>query len=108
MSFFFSCYGDHRYLHSFPTRRSSDLMNGPSAHAEESCTKRAMRSFPVPLSPVIRTVDSTLAIVLARSTTCRISGLRDRKSTRLNSSHTVISYAVFCLKKKNKNDTDHD
>src|SRR5256885_10053123 len=27
----------------------------------------------------------------------------DRKSTRLNSSHLVISYAVFCLKKKNKN-----
>src|SRR5947207_10365323 len=26
--------------------------------------------------------------------------VRDRKSTRLNSSHTVISYAVFCLKKK--------
>src|SRR5438034_11821715 len=30
----------------------------------------------------------------------------DRKSTRLNSSHTVISYAVFCLKKKKKNVTD--
>src|SRR2546426_2992208 len=29
---------------------------------------------------------------------------RDRKSTRLNSSHLVISYAVFCLKKKNKCD----
>src|SRR5499427_10720110 len=29
---------------------------------------------------------------------------RDRKSTRLNSSHTVISYAVFCLKKKKKID----
>src|SRR5438034_7418353 len=29
--------------------------------------------------------------------------LLDRKSTRLNSSHTVISYAVFCLKKKKKN-----
>src|SRR5438034_8176714 len=29
-------------------------------------------------------------------------GLEDRKSTRLNSSHTVISYAVFCLKKKKK------
>src|SRR5260221_8705258 len=28
---------------------------------------------------------------------------RDRKSTRLNSSHTVISYAVFCLKKKKTN-----
>src|SRR5438034_6400521 len=30
-----------------------------------------------------------------------IERLEDRKSTRLNSSHTVISYAVFCLKKKN-------
>src|SRR2546426_12827377 len=29
------------------------------------------------------------------------SGIADRKSTRLNSSHLVISYAVFCLKKKN-------
>src|SRR5260221_1819039 len=28
--------------------------------------------------------------------------VQDRKSTRLNSSHTVISYAVFCLKKKKK------
>src|SRR5256885_10980889 len=32
---------------------------------------------------------------------------RDRKSTRLNSSHLVISYAVFCLKKKNKNQQEH-
>src|SRR5256885_3686200 len=30
----------------------------------------------------------------------RLPSLRDRKSTRLNSSHLVISYAVFCLKKK--------
>src|SRR5437588_10295927 len=30
----------------------------------------------------------------------------DRKSTRLNSSHTVISYAVFCLKKKNTSYND--
>src|SRR2546430_12466420 len=30
------------------------------------------------------------------------AGLRDRKSTRLNSSHSQISYAVFCLKKKKK------
>src|SRR2546430_8418721 len=35
---------------------------------------------------------------------CRlIVFLVDRKSTRLNSSHSQISYAVFCLKKKNKN-----
>src|SRR5256885_9970717 len=31
-----------------------------------------------------------------------IAARRDRKSTRLNSSHLVISYAVFCLKKKKK------
>src|SRR2546427_5278319 len=32
-----------------------------------------------------------------------LDGLEDRKSTRLNSSHSQISYAVFCLKKKKKN-----
>src|SRR5690625_6258277 len=32
----------------------------------------------------------------------RQASLRDRKSTRLNSSHVAISYAVFCLKKKKK------
>src|SRR5438552_13203048 len=46
----------------------------------------------------------------ARGNSCRADGaLRhscapsDRKSTRLNSSHQIISYAVFCLKKKKKN-----
>src|SRR5216684_4261873 len=33
---------------------------------------------------------------------CRHGSARDRKSTRLNSSHGYISYAVFCLKKKKK------
>src|SRR5258708_28781839 len=32
-----------------------------------------------------------------------VTGRLDRKSTRLNSSHQIISYAVFCLKKKKKN-----
>src|SRR5438132_8183178 len=36
---------------------------------------------------------------------CFSQHVEDRKSTRLNSSHTVISYAVFCLKKKNKINT---
>src|SRR5260221_1021030 len=40
---------------------------------------------------------------LFRRRLCSLPG--DRKSTRLNSSHTVISYAVFCLKKKKANDT---
>src|SRR2546421_4767314 len=35
----------------------------------------------------------------------RIEGGKDRKSTRLNSSHDQISYAVFCLKKKKKKET---
>src|SRR2546422_6626347 len=34
--------------------------------------------------------------------TARWTGIRDRKSTRLNSSHGYISYAVFCLKKKKR------
>src|SRR2546430_12387842 len=36
-----------------------------------------------------------------------VGAVQDRKSTRLNSSHSQISYAVFCLKKKNKNYTHH-
>src|SRR2546422_6236338 len=37
----------------------------------------------------------------ARRATARRERIQDRKSTRLNSSHGYISYAVFCLKKKN-------
>src|SRR5947207_11702776 len=44
------------------------------------------------LAPLIPATESTYPFSLAVR--------RDRKSTRLNSSHTVISYAVFCLKKK--------
>src|SRR5436190_23117353 len=41
-------------------------------------------------------VSSKISLVITRALAL------DRKSTRLNSSHTVISYAVFCLKKKKK------
>src|SRR2546426_4741977 len=46
-----------------------------------------------------------LGIALTRRPAWRapVLGLADRKSTRLNSSHLVISYAVFCLKKKKRN-----
>src|SRR2546430_11752734 len=40
--------------------------------------------------------------VLPNGRTGTVEVLRDRKSTRLNSSHSQISYAVFCLKKKKK------
>src|SRR2546430_9257178 len=42
--------------------------------------------------------------LLFRRSNCRSTSWQDRKSTRLNSSHSQISYAVFCLKKK-KNKT---
>ena len=47
--------------------------------------------------------DETITEVVLDSFSAYVDSLlkTDRKSTRLNSSHTVISYAVFCLKKKN-------
>src|SRR5438874_5480206 len=77
--FFFDCYADHRDLHSFPTRRSSDL---PTTRIAGLC------SSVLPAA----SCSSVPSIV------CCVG--RDRKSTRLNSSHVEISYAVFCLKKK--------
>ena len=50
-------------------------MNGPAARVDSSWTSRAIRSLPDPLSPVMRTVESTLATRRARSTTCRIAVL---------------------------------
>src|SRR2546427_5979026 len=45
-------------------------------------------------------------VIISENTVPPISsGNQDRKSTRLNSSHSQISYAVFCLKKKKKNKT---
>src|SRR5207248_9332668 len=39
--------------------------------------------------------------IFAKNCAIEYAGTQDRKSTRLNSSHRTISYAVFCLKKKN-------
>src|SRR2546429_5662901 len=56
------------------------------------------------LHPAICRIAAALdALSRARPDDCRRS--RDRKSTRLNSSHGYISYAVFCLKKKNTHQT---
>src|SRR5947209_14347889 len=67
-----------RDLHSFPTRRSSDLLGdvvGYGASPNECC-----------------------ALIREHAEETLLG--KDRKSTRLNSSHANISYAVFCLKKK--------
>src|SRR3712207_7442840 len=69
-------------------------------------------TFAIASTTIARTVDATMPIRMApctRRTTSTIVNSRpstntsagqDRKSTRLNSSHANISYAVFCLKKK--------
>src|SRR5260221_4224704 len=51
-------------------------------------------------SPSSRSKSTELLFVAALAWRCKHLCNQDRKSTRLNSSHTVISYAVFCLKKK--------
>src|SRR2546430_3225975 len=58
------------------------------------------RSCPgqAPGDPVQEKTESQAELLLRR----RARRMRDRKSTRLNSSHSQISYAVFCLKKKKK------
>src|SRR5258708_29644245 len=54
------------------------------------------------ITPILELVHPTLAVDLLRFAT-----IGDRKSTRLNSSHQIISYAVFCLKKKKGNQLAH-
>src|SRR3712207_7768535 len=49
----------------------------------------------------------TLVGIVSADTGLHLPDFRDRKSTRLNSSHANISYAVFCLKKKNNLVSDY-
>src|SRR5437660_2949392 len=91
MFFFFYCPDAHPDLHSFPTRRSSDLI-------------------PMVVSPFVGFALGYLVMlavlwIFRRGHPGKLNRMihstaRDRKSTRLNSSHVAISYAVFCLKKK--------
>src|SRR5207249_9230273 len=95
-----SCSAPPRDLHSFPTRRSSDLWISDTPITRKSSFMNASRS--ATLAPVV-------AIELDDSTLYpRDRAERDRKSTRLNSSHVSISYAVFCLKKKMRSLEDTD
>src|SRR5438034_3090106 len=66
--------------------------------------RRPPRSTLFPYTTLFRSYQLSISLGFAAhkaSTLGSVAGLlEDRKSTRLNSSHTVISYAVFCLKKK--------
>src|SRR5207249_10228493 len=97
-----------RSLPSFPTRRSSDLEKLPNVRQDvlgsEDRTElprgasfsTAQPFVALGVALIERRVRVVVQIVLEQLD-------QDRKSTRLNSSHVSISYAVFCLKKKNKN-----
>src|SRR5436305_14878177 len=89
---FLYCCPYPRHLNSFPTRRSSDL---PHEHVVlrgiEQCQAGRLHEFVPLVVPEPPDVAAPLQMVE-----------QDRKSTRLNSSHVRISYAVFCLKKKKK------
>src|SRR5690625_7329185 len=89
------------HLHPLPTRRSSDL------------TERPQISFRIGATEFIAAVVGALRFAQnrGRGLLCASEHLvdvigshvdrrRDRKSTRLNSSHVASSYAVFCLNKK--------
>src|SRR5207244_13292016 len=71
----------HTHLHSFPTRRSSDLLSHTAA-LRRNCSR---------VEAVAPVADEHLDALVGEL--C----IQDRKSTRLNSSHQIISYAVFCL-----------
>src|SRR5207245_10015972 len=88
--FFFSSSGAHRDLHSFPTRRSSDLELAHQWWGQAVGWRNYHEQW----------ISEGFAQYFAA-----LYAQRDRKSTRLNSSHGSISYAVFCLKKKNHKST---
>src|SRR5690606_40232749 len=94
LSYFVSCSSPHTALHSFPTRRSSDLTGDAFAHAK-ALKRGALRGGVCGYLCWHFTVQGD-TVVQHLPTNER----GDRKSTRLNSSHVKISYAVFCLKKK--------
>src|SRR5690606_40754339 len=103
--FFSHSHFPHLYLSSFPTRRSADL---PVFLLLDRCRDGAGHSHlahrpGAERDPVVR--GTGLSGVgepdLARPARQGEGPVGDRKSTRLNSSHVKISYAVFCLNQKN-------
>src|SRR5690606_41704069 len=88
-------YADHPYLLSFPTRRSSDLRTNcfPDLVLDQLAVGENTGNVVPALKKIAASYRKLISSQLNTFT-------KDRKSTRLNSSHVKISYAVFCLKKK--------
>src|SRR5207244_12055534 len=103
------CFSRHRPprpLPSFPTRRSSDLLpprrddavEGRALQVRRGRRDQQIERDPLPVSA--RRLVPARGGHPSRPLHGHPLGRSDRKSTRLNSSHQIISYAVFCLKKK--------
>src|SRR5206468_10586735 len=107
-SVFFSSYGAPPDLHSFPTRRSSDLnrlqLDQIDAHLRLN-HEQLGQQVDFLTRELLQGLPAFGALLLAQGQDslvdrfCQDLQIVDRKSTRLNSSHDQISYAVFCLKK---------
>src|SRR2546426_3461145 len=84
-------------LFPYTTLFRSNVIGAFGVRADEELGKK--------LSVVHTCCQTVRSVVVCDSSKAVLTGFgltkRDRKSTRLNSSHLVISYAVFCLKKKN-------
>src|SRR5207302_10536039 len=106
--FFLYSQTEHRDLTSFPTRRSSDLgleypkfprhVMGLGRNRPQGCTPQNI--FAATRPKHIGQIGMSVGKLFDNDAALRPLDLafQDRKSTRLNSSHVKISYAVFCLK----------
>src|SRR5437879_10476246 len=101
MILFFQAYAHPPYLHSFPTRRSSDLE--PRCVAEGLVLVWRLHIDVLAVDQAVGSQPVSIGIRQREAVERPDEPGKDRKSTRLNSSHRCISYAVFCLKKKKQN-----
>src|SRR5439155_23013786 len=103
ITFFFKYSGAHRDLHSFPTRRSSDLVGRDRGRARREVGEGPPHRSDRHDRDGRKAEEDLRQWEVLEHLACQSFHwlTRDRKSTRLNSSHVAISYAVFCLKKKN-------
>src|SRR5256885_10385604 len=76
------------------------LFRSPRHARRNATTHRAAAPAAWHARAAERSADARHDAALGAAQRLSLSSARDRKSTRLNSSHLVISYAVFCLKKK--------
>src|SRR2546422_7047333 len=90
-------------LFPYTTLFRSGLLRGPGPDQEAAEALHGDADAQEPLPPVLRAVPPDVPVRQARQhegQEVMTLAHRDRKSTRLNSSHGYISYAVFCLTKK--------